>query len=209
MIFVHFYFLIFWFLILRRRTNPIDFETTGRKAKTLNFSIAYGKTAHGLAKDWNVKLDEAQALLDAWYEDRPEVRQWQMDVIQRAKKFGYTTTLMGRRRQLPAIQAPDRKSQSAGARAAINTPIQGSAADVVMMAMLNLKRSEILNNHGWKLLLQIHDEVILEGPEDSTDLALNEVMRCMEHPYDFRGLKELDVALTVDAQAARTWYDAK
>jgi len=180
-----------------------------RKAKTLNFSIAYGKTAHGLSKDWGVSPQEAKALLDAWYADRPEVLQWQTDVIAKAKKTGYTTTLMGRRRQLPDIQARDRKLQSRGARAAINTPIQGSAADVVMMAMLNLKRSDFLRDNGWRLLLQIHDEVILEGPEDSTDAALNEVTRCMEYPFDNKGLKELDVALTVDASSAKTWYDAK
>ena len=185
------------------------FGAERRKAKTLNFSIAYGKTAHGLAKDWGVSPKEAQELLDAWYADRPEVKRWQAEVIKDAMKTGYTTTLMGRRRQLPDIQSDSRRFVGAGQRAAINTPIQGSAADVVMMAMINLSRSEELKEIGWKLLLQIHDEVILEGPEEYADRALQETKRCMENPYDGHGLKHLDVALTVDAAAAKTWYDAK
>ncbi|KAJ8608280.1 hypothetical protein CTAYLR_007284 [Chrysophaeum taylorii] len=185
------------------------FGSERRKAKTLNFSIAYGKTAHGLAQDWGVSTADAQELLDAWYADRPEVRRWQQDTIKFAKKHGYATTLMGRRRYLPDIQAKQRGLVNRGARAAINTPIQGSAADVVMMAMLNLHTSKNLADLGWKLLLQIHDEVILEGPEHSAPDALAEVRRCMEYPYDHKGLMPLDVDLTVDAKTARSWYDAK
>ena len=180
-----------------------------RRAKTLNFSIAYGKTAHGLAKDWGVSTSEAQDMLRAWYNDRPEVEAWQKRTIANAKRDGYTTTLMGRRRRLPDIQSRDRALQGRGARAAINTPIQGSAADVVMMAMLNIHRSQRLKDLGYTLLLQIHDEVILEGPEEHKDEALAETKRLMEQPFDMIGLEPLHVDLTVDAKTARTWYEAK
>ena len=97
-----------------------------RRAKTLNFSIAYGKTAHGLAKDWGVSQQEAQSMLRAWYDDRPEVEMWRKDTIAAARSSGYTTTLMGRRRRLPDLQERNRALQGRGARAAINTPIQGA-----------------------------------------------------------------------------------
>jgi len=185
------------------------FASERRKAKTLNFSIAYGKTAHGLANDWNVKPEAAVELLEAWYADRPEVKRWQQETIAFAKKYGYTTTLMGRRRLLPSIRGKGRAEVGRGERAAINTPIQGSAADIVMMAMIKIHESEVLDELKWKLVLQIHDEVILEGPTETADAALAEVRRCMEDPYDDVGLLPFDVDLIVDAKMAQTWYDAK
>lgn len=158
-----------------------------RKAKTLNFSIAYGKTVHGLAQDWGISKEEAQKTLDAWYSDRPEVKEWQLRTQELARRGGYVRTMMGRYRRLPDAAATG-PSAGHAMRAAINTPIQGSAADIVMMAMLKLWRSEKLKSLGWKLLLQIHDEVILEGPKDSRDEALQEVRACMENPFDGFGL---------------------
>jgi DNA polymerase-1 len=179
-----------------------------RKAKTLNFSIAYGKTIHGLAKDWGISTEEAKETLEAWYRDRPEVKKWQEDTRAMAQRKGYVRTMMGRRRLLK--EANSRGPAGGHAlRAAINTPIQGSAADVVMMAMINLSNSEELKRIGWKLLLQIHDEVILEGPRENKDLAMTEVMRCMQNPFDGVGLMPLSVKLEVDAKTADTWYQAK
>lgn len=179
-----------------------------RKAKTLNFSIAYGKTVHGLAKDWGISIEEAKETLEAWYRDRPEVKEWQEETREMAKREGYVRTMMGRRRALKEANTFGRAGGHA-LRAAINTPIQGSAADVVMMAMIQLSNSEELKRIGWKLLLQIHDEVILEGPRESKDEALAEVMRCMQNPFDGVGLKPLSVKLEVDAKTADTWYQAK
>jgi DNA polymerase I len=179
-----------------------------RKAKTLNFSIAYGKTIFGLAKDWGISKEEALETLNAWYKDRPEVRKWQQDTQAMAKRDGYVRTIMGRRRILKEANSHGPAGGHA-LRAAINTPIQGSAADVVMMAMIQLSRSEELKKIGWKLLLQIHDEVILEGPKESKDLAMKEVMRCMQNPFDGVGLMPLSVTLEVDAKTADTWYEAK
>lgn len=176
-----------------------------RRAKVLNFSIAYGKTPIGLSQDWGVSLSEAQDTLEKWYADRPEVRSWQEQVLDIARKSGATRTLMGRYRTLPDIMSPNRALRGRAQRAAINTPIQGGAADVVMMAMLRIARDERLRQLGWKLLLQIHDEVILEGPAGSAEEALARLIDDMEHPF----AKPLLVALEVDAKIADTWYDAK
>jgi hypothetical protein len=131
------------------------FGAERRKAKILNFSIAYGKTPHGLSKDFNVSVSEAKATLDAWYDSRPEVKSWQLATIQAAKDTGYTRTMMGRYRDLTDINSKDRAAVGRAERAAINTPIQGSAADVVMMAMLNIHRHARLKEMGWKMLLQV------------------------------------------------------
>jgi DNA polymerase-1 len=194
---------------------PLVKDTYGserRKAKTLNFSIAYGKTPHGLSKDWGVSVKEAEELLEAWYADRPEVKTWQQRVIKEAKRTGSTRTLMGRYRKLNDITSPRPGPRGHSERAAINTPIQGGAADIVMLAMNKINRSPLLAKLGFKLLLQVHDEVIVEGPEEHVEEALLEVVRCMEEPWDYSigaGLDSLKVHLDVDAKHAKTWYAAK
>jgi DNA polymerase-1 len=110
-----------------------------RKAKTLNFSIAYGKTAMGLSKDWNVSHREAEETLERWYKDRPEVKEWQQRTIDLARQTGYTRTLLGRYRKLPDINHPQRSFRAHSERAAINTPLQGGAADVVIRAMVKVR----------------------------------------------------------------------
>lgn len=181
------------------------FTTERRRAKVLNFSIAYGKTAYGLSKDWGVTKNEAQEEIDKWYRDRPEVLEWQQETIENAKKFGYIRTLMGRYRRLPDLRDPSSFVRKHGERAAINTPVQGSAADVMMMGMLNLNKDQRLAELGWKILLQIHDEVIMEGPEESAGEAQERVVQCMMHPF----AKPLRVELSVDAKSEKTWYRAK
>lgn len=185
------------------------FASERRKAKTLNFSIAYGKTAHGLSQDWGVSTNEAEAMLKAWYQARPEVEHWQLRTKQFAAEYGVTRTLMGRYRQLPHATGKNKKLQGHALRASINTPIQGGAADVAMMAMIKINNSEKLKRLGWILLMQIHDEVILEGPEETAEEAFAEVVCCMEHPWVF-GLNETAVPLLVDGSYKHNnWYDAK
>lgn len=185
------------------------FASERRKAKVLNFSIAYGKTAHGLSKDWGVSLKEADDTVQRWYSDRPEVEDWQARQRQMAKDYGFVQTILGRRRQLP--DAVLGKSAAAGhaLRAAINTPIQGSAADVATAAMLRISRHERLRELGWRLLLQVHDEVILEGPHESAPEARDIVVACMRSPFSGLTEQPLRVELVVDCKFADTWYDAK
>lgn len=186
-----------------------EFASERRKAKTLNFSIAYGKTAHGLSQDWGVSQKEANDMLQKWYDARPEVRDWQAAVKQTARDYGYTRTLMGRYRELPEAMSANRKASGAAERASINTPVQGGAADIAMMAMNLINDSSKLKALGWILLLQIHDEVILEGPEETAQEAFEEVLKCMEQPWCL-GLKPTSVPLVVDGSCThKTWYDAK
>lgn len=188
-------------------THPHNnrYASERRQAKVLNFSIAYGKTAHGLSKDFGVSVREAQSIVEKWYSDRPEVKEWQRLTIEKARTTGSTRTLMGRYRHLDEINSKNRARRSHMERAAINTPIQGGAADVVMKAMIKIHQDERLQKIGWKLLLQIHDEVIMEGPEEYAEDAMKYLLENMRNPFE----KPLLVDLTVDASCADTWYEAK
>lgn len=179
------------------------FSVERRKAKTLNFSIAYGKTVMGFARDWNVTDDEARETLALWYKERQEVKLWQDHCKQFLRKHGFVETLFGRRRHIPDVNNM-RKIGHAN-RAAINAPLQGSAADLVMAAMIGLHRDSVLRDLGWKIVLQVHDEIILEGPTATASTALPLIVHIMKNPIDAKLL----VDLTVDAKISRTWYDAK
>lgn len=176
-----------------------------RKAKVLNFSIAYGKTAKGLSNDWNCSEQEARDTLKLWYADRPEVLEWQQRCREFLREYGYVETVLGRRRVLPNVHSEDVRSRYQAERAAINAPIQGSAADLVMAAMTRLDRNRVISGLGWKTILQVHDEIILEGPEESADYVLPIVIDQMKNPLG----SPLRVDLTVDARCAKSWYDAK
>jgi DNA polymerase-1 len=207
------------------------FASERRKAKMLNFSIAYGKTAIGLSRDWKVSREEAQDTVNLWYNDRQEVRKWQELRKKEAIQKGYVLTLLGRARKFPEYRSRAQKNHIE--RAAINTPvqvclhyhqiltilnsidfkpqspllIQGSAADVAMCAMLEISNNQRLKELGWKLLLQVHDEVILEGPSESAENAKDIVVNCMSEP--FNGKNILSVDLSVDAKCAQNWYAGK
>ncbi|XP_062226898.1 DNA polymerase I A, chloroplastic-like [Phragmites australis] len=183
------------------------FGAERRKAKMLNFSIAYGKTAHGLARDWKVSVKEAKDTLKLWYSDRKEVLAWQMEQKELAQEKCEVYTLLGRSRRFPNMAYATSGQRGHIERAAINAPVQGSAADVAMCAMLEIDRNTRLKELGWTLLLQVHDEVILEGPAESADLAKAIVVECMSKP--FYGTNILNVDLAVDAKCAHNWYAAK
>ena len=176
-----------------------------KKAKIMNFSIAYGKTAHGFANDFNCTLEEAQEIVEIWYKDRPEVRSWQEKAKEIAKTEGYTKTLLGRYRNLSKFFSKRKWMSQQGYRRSINTPIQGGAADIVVAAMVRIARDSKLRDLGYRLLLQIHDEVILEGPEENAELALKRTKELMEHPLD----EDLLLSLEVDASIGDSWYEAK
>ncbi|XP_010060415.2 DNA polymerase I A, chloroplastic/mitochondrial [Eucalyptus grandis] len=184
------------------------FGSERRKAKMLNFSIAYGKTPVGLARDWKVSVEEAKETVDLWYKERREVLHWQEKRKEEARKTGRVHTLLGRARQFPSLAHASRAHKNHVERAAINTPVQGSAADVAMCAMLRITNNKQLEDLGWTLLLQVHDEVILEGPTESAEVAKAIVVECMSKPF-FEGVNILKVDLAVDAKCAKNWYAAK
>lgn len=178
-----------------------------RKAKMLNFSIAYGKTAVGLARDWKVSVKEAKETVKLWYSGREEVLEWQEERKLEAQRTQRVHTLLGRARVFPSTRHATQYQKGHIDRAAINTPVQGSAADVAMCAMLQISENVCLKELGWKLLLQVHDEVILEGPTESAEIAKAIVVECMSKP--FNGENILKVGLSVDAKCAQNWYSAK
>ncbi|KAF3779395.1 DNA polymerase I [Nymphaea thermarum] len=183
------------------------FASERRKAKMLNFSIAYGKTAMGLARDWKVSIKEAKETVELWYKERQEVLKWQEERKNEAHKKHSVHTLLGRARRFPSLDNASSALKSHIERAAINTPVQGSAADVAMCAMLEISRNSTLKELGWKLILQVHDEVILEGPTETAEFAKSIVVECMSRP--FYGTNFLRVDLAVDAKCAANWYSAK
>ncbi|XP_002445146.2 DNA polymerase I A, chloroplastic [Sorghum bicolor] len=183
------------------------FGAERRKAKMLNFSIAYGKTALGLSRDWKVSVKEARDTLKLWYGDRKEVLAWQKSQKKLAREKCEVYTLLGRSRHFPNLTQFGPGQRGHIERAAINAPVQGSAADVAMCAMLEIERNARLKELGWRLLLQVHDEVILEGPSESAEVAKAIVVECMSKP--FHGTNILKVDLAVDAKCAKSWYAAK
>ncbi|XP_020195179.1 DNA polymerase I A, chloroplastic isoform X1 [Aegilops tauschii subsp. strangulata] len=183
------------------------FGAERRKAKMLNFSIAYGKTAQGLSRDWQVSVKEARDTLKLWYRDRKEVSAWQKRQKELAREKCEVYTLLGRSRRFPNMTHAPHGQKGHVDRAAINAPVQGSAADVAMCAMLEIERNARLKELGWRLLLQVHDEVILEGPTESAEAARAIVVECMSKP--FYGTNILKVDLAVDGKCGKSWYDAK
>lgn len=181
------------------------FASERRKGKTLNFSVAYGKTAYGFSKDWNVSVEEAQATLDKWYESRPEVRDWQRKTIAKAYKTGSTRTLGGRYRPIPDLFHKWKGKRAHGERVAINTPVQGGAADIVNAATIKIENDEYLKSLGWRMILQVHDELVSEGPMDTAEEAKAIIVDHMANPFS----KPLRIELTVDAKIETTWYLAK
>ncbi|KAL6596139.1 hypothetical protein ACP70R_047503 [Stipagrostis hirtigluma subsp. patula] len=178
------------------------FGAERRKAKMLNFSIAYGKTAVGLSEDWEVSFEEARDTLELWYRDRKEVLAWQKSQKKLAREKCEVYTLLGRSRHFPNLTQVHPRQRGHIERAAINAPVQGSAADVVMCAMLEIERNARLKELGWRLLLQVHDEVILEGPSEFAEVAKAIIVECMSKP--FYGTNILKVDLAVDAKCSKS-----
>ncbi len=163
---------------------------TRRRAKAINFGLLYGMEAYGLADRLKISRGEAQEHMDTYFRQFPDVRQYLKEVVQEARRVGYTTTLFGRRRYLPELLSGNWRTRQMGERMALNAPVQGSAADVIKMAMIEL--DSILALDEARMLLQIHDELVFEVREDAVEPTVRLVREVME------GVVELDVPLTVD-----------
>lgn len=171
-------------------------------AKAVNFGIVYGISDFGLSRDLGIARAEAKQYIDSYFARYGGVRDYLRRIIAEAKKKGYVTTLLKRRRYLPDLQSRNYHLRSFAERAAMNTPIQGSAADIIKLAMLNLY--QVLQESEWegiKLILQVHDELILDVPEERVAEAGALVKEIMSKAYP------LDVPLKVDLQAGPNWYD--
>lgn len=163
-----------------------------RTAKMINFGLLYGMEAFGLADRLGISRDDARGHIDTYFDQFVDVKQFMSDVVTRARNDGYTTTLFGRRRYLPELKSDNFRVRQMGERMALNAPVQGTAADIIKAAMIELDRRLRVEKVRSEMLLQIHDELILECPEAELDEIEAVVIECMEH------VSELDVPLKVE-----------
>ena len=172
-----------------------------RVGKTINFGVVYGQSAYGLARSLKIGETEAKKFINAYFRRFEGVAAFKKQTLRDAKKFGYVKTLLGRRRRLPDIHSSDWGKESAAERAAVNSPIQGSAADLIKLAMVKLHRRLEEGKTGARILLQVHDELILEAPEDQVSQAVEIVKKVMEHPTD------LEIPLSVQCTVGDSWAE--
>ncbi len=155
------------------RVNGVGLEEVTdemrRTSKMINFGLLYGMEAYGLAQRLDISRDEAQFYIDAYFRQFPEVRQYMSGIVEQARNTGYTTTILGRRRYLPELNSQSARDRQMGERMALNAPIQGSAADIIKKAMIELDAALRTCGSGAQMLLQIHDELVLEVPEGEID----------------------------------------
>ncbi|MEW9675487.1 DNA polymerase I [Lentibacillus sp. L22] len=174
-----------------------------RHAKAVNFGIVYGISDYGLSQSLGITRKEAKQFIDRYFTSYPNVKNYMEEIVQEAKHKGYVTTLMKRRRYLPDITSRNFNKRSFAERTAMNTPIQGSAADIIKKAMIDLHEKLLDEGLKARMLLQVHDELILEAPKDEVDKLKEIVPDVMEHTV------ELDVPLKVDYEYGESWFDAK
>lgn len=172
-------------------------------AKAVNFGIVYGIGAFSLAKDIKVLRKEAKQYIDAYFERYPKVKEFINDIISKAEKDGFVTTIMNRRRCISEVQSKNKIIRALGERLAMNTPIQGSAADIIKLAMMNVYKELKKRNLKTTLILQVHDELILNVYEDEFEEVKEIVKDKMENVI------ELLVPLDVDINHGVNWYEAK
>jgi len=173
------------------------------RAKAVNFGIVYGISAFSLAQDIGVYQSEAKTYIDTYLEKYSGVREYMDNIKKKAKIDGYVTTLFGRRRPLPELKAANFNIRSFGERVALNTPIQGTAADIIKLAMVNVHRRMEAEGLTAKLILQIHDELIVECPESEAETVKKILTQEMENAASY------SVPLDVDAHIGKSWSDAK
>jgi len=176
-------------------------EEMRRKAKVVNFGIVYGMSPYGLAQDLGVSDAEAKAFIDAYFERYPGVYQYIQDTIKKARHDKYVTTIFHRRRSIPDITSANFAIRSFSERTAVNTPIQGSAADIIKLAMIALHKEILAEGLASRMLLQIHDELIFEVPAREVARFRPMVKKLME------GVVQLAVPVRVDINVGKSWAD--
>ena len=184
---------------------PPDYVTSQMRsrAKAVNFGIVYGIGAYSLSRDIGVTVAEANDYINGYLRTYHGVRQYMEDTKQFAKENGYVKTMFGRRRDLPEMSATNRVTKAFGERVAMNTPIQGTAADIIKIAMVRVYRRLQAEGLKSRLILQVHDELIVETTPDEID-AVKILLQ-----QEMSGAAELSVPLVVDVGVGRTWYEAK
>jgi DNA polymerase-1 len=174
-----------------------------RQAKAVNFGIIYGISDYGLSQNLHITRKEAKAFIERYFASYPGVRHYMEAIVVEARKQGFVSTLLQRRRYLPEINSRNFNIRSFAERTAINTPIQGSAADIIKKAMIDIEQLLTEKKLTSTLLLQVHDELVFEVPADELEEMQKLVPKVMEQAIS------LDVPLKVDVSYGKTWYEAK
>ena len=183
--------------------SGLDAHELRRRAKIINYALLYGKTAFTLAKDIGVTNDAAQTFIDAYFAGFPKVRGFIDSTLAQARETGVVKTLFGRRRLVPELNSRNGQVRAAAERVAVNMPIQGTAADILKKAMIDLYRELPAQGFATRMILTVHDELLFEGPKTEAESAVALVRERME------GVASLAVPLTVDVGFADNWRDAK
>lgn len=173
------------------------------RAKAVNFGIVYGQQAYGLSQSLHISMAEARDMIDRYYEAYPGVRTFLDNVVARAKQTGYAETMYGRRRHIPELKAKNPQLRGFGERTAMNHPMQGTAADIIKIAMARVSRRLEEEGFAAHMILQVHDELDFECPVDEVERLTTMVRDVMEHVVDLR------VPLIAEANTGITWADAK
>lgn len=173
------------------------------RAKAVNFGIVYGQQAYGLSQSLHISMAEARDMIDRYYEAYPGVRTFLDNVVARAKQTGYAETMYGRRRHIPELKAKNPQLRGFGERTAMNHPMQGTAADIIKIAMARVSRRLEEEDFAAHMILQVHDELDFECPVDEVERLIAMVRDVMEHVVDLR------VPLIAEASTGITWADAK
>src|SRR5258708_21137449 len=173
-----------------------------RGAKAVNFGIVYGQPPFGLAASLGIERKEAETYIRSYFDLYKGVRKWIDKTIEEVRGRGYALTLFGRRRPIPDMNSRNPNARSFAERTAVNTPLQGTAADLIKLAMIKLDRELRERNLRSRMLLQVHDELVLEAPPEEAEEVAEMVKREMETVH------KLDVPLVVDTGIGDNWRDA-
>jgi DNA polymerase-1 len=183
--------------------DPKDVTRDQRgRAKAINFGILYGMGPQRIARDWKITLGEAKDFLEAYFSEFPRVREFQKNTVEHAREEGYVTTLLGRRRVISEILSEMSGVRVSAENMAMNSPLQGTAADLIKLAMVNVHRRMRDGDMGARMILQVHDELVFEVPDSETDALATMVKHEMEHAL------ELDVPIVVDIGCGLNWLAA-
>lgn len=172
-------------------------------AKAINFGLVYGMGEFSLSQDLKISVKQAKEYIEDYLGSYPQVQKYMKDTVDFAKENGYVMTMFGRRRDIPEIKASNFQTRSFGERVALNTPIQGSAADIIKLAMVNVHSRLMQENLKARLILQVHDELIIECPVEECEKVQTVLREEMENAA------KLSVPLKVDMKTGRSWYDTK
>ena len=174
-----------------------------KRAKAINFGIVYGMGAFSLANDLNIPVYAAKEYIEGYLKSYPMVEKYLSDIVEKAKKDGFVTTLLGRRRYIKELSSKRKMEVAFGERVAMNSPIQGSAADIIKLAMVNAERRLREGGYDARLIMQVHDELIIEAHENCAEEVKALLVREMESAV------ALPVKLAAEVGVGKTWFDAK